>query len=122
MIKVIQLSPIPTIFRLLDGRVFTFTGSGEIDRFENKDFKAIMKEYGSYIEPRIKSEKNPDGCFIVMEELAPVKVEEDKPEIEAKEEVVAEAEVVEPEKKEEAPEVEEKPVQRKRRVQKKKGK
>lgn len=120
MIKVIQLSPIPTIFRLLDGRSFVFKGNGETDCFEDKDFKAIMKEYGSYIEPRIKNDKNPNGCFIVKEEAKKLpEVEEVKePEL-VEEEVIPEPE----EKKEEAPEViKEKPIQRKKRVQKKKGK
>lgn len=101
MIKVIQLSPIPTLFRLQDKREFIFSGDGKEDSFEREDFEAIMKEYGSYIEPRIKSDENPNGCFIIEEEVVPESEE----------------------KKEEAPEViEEKPVQRKKRVQKKKGK
>ena len=69
MIKVIQLSPIPTLFRLQDKREFIFSGDGKEDSFEKEDFEAIMKEYGSYIEPRIKSDENPLGCFIIEEEV-----------------------------------------------------
>lgn len=69
MIKVIQLSPIPTLFRLQDKREFIFSGDGKEDSFEREDFEAIMKEYGSYIEPRIKSDENPLGCFIIEEEV-----------------------------------------------------
>ena len=69
MIKVIQLSPISTLFRLQDKREFIFSGDGKEDSFEREDFEAIMKEYGSYIEPRIKSDENPLGCFIIEEEV-----------------------------------------------------
>ena len=29
------------------------------------DYDALMAEYGTFIKPRIISDKNPDGCFIV---------------------------------------------------------
>ncbi len=29
------------------------------------DFKALMQEYGCFISPRIISDSNPDGCFII---------------------------------------------------------
>jgi len=36
----------------------------------NNEFDELMNKYGSFIQPRILSDKNPSGCFIVNEKEA----------------------------------------------------
>lgn len=56
-------------FRLRSGKVVNIKverGGGDFLNFvTEEDFKALMNEYGSFIAPRIISESNPKGCFII---------------------------------------------------------
>lgn len=55
---------IPTAFRLKNGKIITvYTDSTTI--IGNDDYDSLMREYGSFITPRIISEKNPNGCFSI---------------------------------------------------------
>lgn len=89
MVIFIQEGSIGTVFKLSSGKVIEIKvgeGGGVYNNdIEDEDFEAMMKEYGSYIEPRIKTDENPLGCFIikkpVVEEVIeekPVKVEKKK--------------------------------------------
>lgn len=69
--------------------------------FDESDFNALMQEYGSFIEPRIITEANPAGCFIVHYKEAYVEdmsaevgeVKDNSAQIEVNEGIVSEAPV-----------------------------
>lgn len=54
----------PSSFRLRNGNVLTFYPD-VLTEVKDADFEALMFEYGKFITPRIISDKNPGGCFIV---------------------------------------------------------
>ncbi len=66
MAAIIKKGTNASCFRLSTGKVLTF--EPDILRVLNDDeFKQLMKEYGSFIKPRIITESKPNGCFIVSE-------------------------------------------------------
>lgn len=74
MPTIIKKGTNPSAFRLKSGKTIIINverGGGDILNFVSEgDFKALMYEYGSFIAPRIISDKNPDGCFIVSADRA----------------------------------------------------
>lgn len=54
----------PSSFRLRNGKVLTFYPD-MLQTVSDADYEALMFEYGKFITPRIISDKNPCGCFIV---------------------------------------------------------
>lgn len=66
MAAIIKKGTNASCFRLSTGKVLTF--EPDILRVLNDDeFKQLMKEYGSFIKPRIITESKPNGCFIVSD-------------------------------------------------------
>ena len=64
MATIIKKGTNASCFRLSTGKVLTF--EPDILRVLNDDeFEQLMKEYGSFIRPRIITESKPSGCFIV---------------------------------------------------------
>lgn len=64
MAAIIKKGTNASCFRLSTGKVLTF--EPDILRVLNDDeFEQLMKEYGSFIRPRIITESKPNGCFIV---------------------------------------------------------
>lgn len=88
MVIFIQEGSIGTVFKLSTGKVIEIKvgeGGGVYNNdIEDEDFEILMKEYGSYIEPRIKTDENPLGCFIIKKQVVeeaeekPAKVEKKK--------------------------------------------
>lgn len=85
MYKVTKKGGCPSAFKLKDKRVFLFEPDVAVE-LSDDDWKAILAEYSSFILPRIWSESNPSGCFVV-EHVVPV---QKKAESEKVEEVIAE--------------------------------
>ena len=83
MYKITKKGGCAVAFKLKDKRVFVFEPDVAVE-ISDDEYKAIMAEYSSFILPRIWSESNPDGCFLV------VRVEELKVAKEAVEEVAEE--------------------------------
>ena len=69
MPTIIKKGTNPSAFRLKNGKTIKIEvgrGGGEMFNFVSEDdFKALMQEYGCFISPRIISDSNPDGCFII---------------------------------------------------------
>ena len=64
MATIIKKGTNASCFRLSTGKVLTF--EPDIFKVLNDDeFEQLMKEYGSFIRPRIITESKPNGCFIV---------------------------------------------------------
>lgn len=74
MPTIIKKGTNPSAFRLKNGKTILISvekGGGDVLNFISEDdFKALMREYGSFIAPRIISDKNPHGCFIISAESA----------------------------------------------------
>lgn len=64
MASIIKKGTCASCFRLSDGKLITLRPD-EIVIIKDSDFEELMKEYGSFITPRILTDKNPSGCFIV---------------------------------------------------------
>ncbi|MBO7714398.1 MAG: hypothetical protein J6S85_12555 [Methanobrevibacter sp.] len=68
MATIIKKGTCASSFRLSSGKVFTF--EPDVLKVLNKDeYEALMLEYGYFIKPRIISDKNPCGCFIVSDKI-----------------------------------------------------
>lgn len=71
MATIIKKGTNPSSFRLSTGKVITLqvgAGGGQfLNIISDNDFELLMKEYGGFINPRILSDKNPGGCFIISE-------------------------------------------------------
>lgn len=66
MATIVKKGTNASCFRLSTGKVLTF--EPDILRVLNDDeFEQLMKEYGSFIRPRIITESKPNGCFIVSD-------------------------------------------------------
>ena len=69
MPTIIKKGTNPSAFRLKNGKTIKIEvgrGGGEMFNFVSEDdFKALMQEYGCFISPRIISDRNHDGCFII---------------------------------------------------------
>lgn len=69
MPTIIKKGTNPSAFRLKNGKTINIEvgrGGGEMLNFVSEDdFKTLMQEYGCFISPRIISDSNPDGCFII---------------------------------------------------------
>lgn len=96
-------------FALSNGRAVVLQPEPVMNEVADEDFGMLLKEYGSFIRPRVHNDKNPEGCFIISDKAlyafdqateagklkdgsAPVSEEElsPAPEAEAPIEVVAE--------------------------------
>lgn len=68
-------------FRLRCGKVITLLPDVAVE-VSDEDYSLLMAEYGKFIMPRIWSELNPDGCFIIREktesEIVEIKEESKK--------------------------------------------
>lgn len=71
MATIIKKGTNPSAFRLSNGKVITLqvgiAGGNYLNIIKDEDFDLLMKEYGSFINPRIISDKNPWGCFIISD-------------------------------------------------------
>lgn len=71
MTTIIKKGTNDSAFLLANGKkILLKVGAGEGDFFNvipDADYNQLMKEYGSFITPRIISDKNPQGCFIIFE-------------------------------------------------------
>lgn len=56
-------------FKLISGKKYVLY-PGVITVLTDDEYNALMKEYGKFIMPRIISDKNPRGCFIVNDSKA----------------------------------------------------
>lgn len=56
-------------FRLKNGRTIVirtgFGGGDDLNILTERDFDDLMAEYGAFIKPRVLSDSNPNGCFII---------------------------------------------------------
>jgi hypothetical protein len=66
MVAIIKKGTNPSSFRLKTGRVITLQPD-ILTVVTDDNFEELMREYGSFIEPRIISDKNPSGCFIISQ-------------------------------------------------------
>ncbi len=69
MAVIIKKGTNSSVFRLRNGKTIKINvapGGGDLlNVISDADYDALMAEYGTFIKPRIISDKNPDGCFIV---------------------------------------------------------
>lgn len=74
MATIIKKGTNASCFKLSNGKVITLevgvAGGNYLNIIKDEDFDLLMKEYSSFIRPRIIGDKNPNGCFIVSESLA----------------------------------------------------
>lgn len=77
MATIIKKGTNKSAFRLKSGELITLEVNGVLNIIEDKLFEKLMAEYGSFIRPRIISDKNPNGCFIVSEKKS-IAVDQDK--------------------------------------------
>lgn len=66
MSSIIKKGTNASSFRLKDG-TFIILQPDLLVVLKDEVFNQLMSEYGSFINPRIISEKNPNGCFLVNE-------------------------------------------------------
>ena len=56
-------------FKLRNGHTIVlqvgFGGGDHLNILTDQEYDALMAEYGTFIRPRIISDKNPNGCFII---------------------------------------------------------
>lgn len=75
MVTIIQEGNIGTVFKLKNREIVEIKvgeGGGIYKNDISDDvFNMLMQEYGSYIQPRIKSDENPDGCFMILTNEVP---------------------------------------------------
>ena len=64
MSSIIKKGTNASAFRLKDGKLITLEPDVLVVLKEDI-FEELMREYGSFITPRIITEANPNGCFIV---------------------------------------------------------
>ncbi len=57
-------------FPLKNGRVITIKGAGILNQIKEEDYNALMSEYSGFFAPRIISDKNPLGIFIVSKKAS----------------------------------------------------
>ena len=68
MVAIIKKGTNPSSFRLKTGSGRVITLQPDILTVVTDDnFEELMREYGSFIKPRIISDKNPSGCFIISQ-------------------------------------------------------
>lgn len=65
MYKITKKGGCAIAFKLKDKRVFNFEPDVAVE-ISDDEYKAIMAEYSSFILPRIWSESNLNGCFLVV--------------------------------------------------------
>jgi hypothetical protein len=74
MPTIIKKGTNPSAFRLASGKNVVLrvgAGGGDfLNILSDSDYEMLMKEYGNFITPRIISDKNPRGCFIISETIA----------------------------------------------------
>ena len=64
MATIIKKGTNPSCFRLKGGKLITLRPD-EIVILKEAEYEELMAEYGSFIMPRILTDKNPSGCYIV---------------------------------------------------------
>lgn len=64
MVAVIKKGTNPQSFRLKGGKILTFEPD-ILTVISDSEYEALMAEYGSFITPRILTDENPSGCFII---------------------------------------------------------
>lgn len=56
-------------FRLKNGHVVVLRaglgGGDHLNILSDQEYDALMAEYGTFIKPRVFSDRNPTGCFII---------------------------------------------------------
>lgn len=74
MATIIKKGTNPSCFKLSNGKIIKLevgvAGGNYLNIISDADFSQLMEEYGSFIRPRILSDKNPGGCFIISESLS----------------------------------------------------
>ena len=63
---IIQKDNAPCLFKQSDGRIVRLEPYPIMNKLSEEAFEALMKEYGGFIKPRILSDENPKGCFIIQ--------------------------------------------------------
>lgn len=66
MATIIKKGTNPSSFLLKNRKVITLKPD-ILTVVKEDDFEDLMREYGNFIEPRIISDKNPSGCFIISQ-------------------------------------------------------
>lgn len=54
-------------FALSNGRAVVLQPEPAMNEVADEDFGRLLKEYGSFIRPRVHNNKNPEGCFIISD-------------------------------------------------------
>ena len=67
MATIVKKGTNPSALKLRNGKTIMLQVGGILNVIPDEDFDDLMKEYGSFITPRIISDKNPMGCFIVSD-------------------------------------------------------
>ena len=69
MATIIKKGTCASCFKLPSGRMIMLHPD-VIVTLKDAEYEELMKEYGSFITPRILTDKNPSGCFIVSTKVA----------------------------------------------------
>lgn len=72
MATIIKKGTCASCFKLTSGKMIMLRPD-EIVVLKDGEYEELMKEYGSFITPRILTDKNPMGCFIVSTKSAVAK-------------------------------------------------
>lgn len=72
MATIIKKGTCASCFRLKSGRMIMLQPD-VIVTLKDAEYEELMKDYGSFIMPRILTDKNPSGCFIVSTKSAKAK-------------------------------------------------
>ena len=67
MATIVKKGTNPSAFKLKSGKTVVLEVGGMLNIIPDDVYDELMKEYGSFITPRIVSDKNPCGCFIISE-------------------------------------------------------
>lgn len=68
---IIKKGTCDSAFRLKNGHNLVLrvgAGGGDyLNIVSDADYECLLEQYGSFFKPRIRTDKNPTGCFIVSE-------------------------------------------------------
>lgn len=67
MVTIVKRGTNASSFTLSDGRSVVLQPEPVLNAVSERDFAEIMSVYGDFIKPRILSDKNPSGCFVISE-------------------------------------------------------
>lgn len=67
MATIVKKGTNPSLFKLKSGKKVLLEVGGILNVIPDDVYDELMSEYGSFILPRVVSDKNPCGCFIISE-------------------------------------------------------